>query len=210
MFVNSDSEWAWLRRRRNWRTTVHEAGHATLALVEGRRFGDIVLERGENTNALIRDLEVRRNDDEQVRISLAGIMAVRMARRRWDTGLFSSAWDDLGHVADFLRVRPKAEPLLHWNVEATERHLRGHWHRLIGVAAALSRSRRLAFEEVFDIFRGAPANRGAFAPAGDLGRRGWGPLIGHILWRVENPQGFGSVVTKQRAGSSSEPEEAFP
>jgi hypothetical protein len=65
----------WLRGQRLRRTAIHEAGHATLAIIEGRPFAEIVLQKTGNATAVIRNVSCRKDDDEVLRILLAGLMA---------------------------------------------------------------------------------------------------------------------------------------
>jgi hypothetical protein len=206
MITGERRDWHWLRRRRNWRTAIHEAGHTTLAIIEGRPFEDIIIKRDENTNGMTRSLSLRHSDDECVRILLAGIMAARLARHRWDTGLFDTAWDDLGFVADFCRNHEAGERLLRWNVTATERYLREHWSPLLGVAMTLSHARRISFAEVRQEFKEWKGRPSEAEPPGVLGPRGWVPLIEQINWRMKYPNGLEDVAREFRFQGFNETE----
>jgi hypothetical protein len=187
-------DWERLPKRPNWRTAIHESGHATLAICEGRDFEDIVLKRDGNRNAQVRNLRFRPDDDECVRISLAGIMSVRLVRHRWDTGLLNTAWDDLGTVSNFLRNDRDPDRSLRWNVTETERRLLENWDAVLNIARPLLLTRSISFAEALRLFKLSDRSSSAIRPEGKMGSRGWRPLIDHIQWRIRFPNGLEDVA----------------
>ncbi len=78
------------------RTATHEAAHAVVALDERMTFEAVVLERTERSSGMLVNLRVRAiEDDDHVRVSLAGIIAHRLAVGRWHRQQFSRSHDDL-------------------------------------------------------------------------------------------------------------------
>ena len=176
--------------RNTWRTAVHEAGHAVLAIIEGRPFDDIVLEKAENSNGMVRNLAFRPGDDEIVRILAAGIMASRLARNRWDGLLFRSAHDDLGVVADFVKDAANPDGLLRWNIDATADYLETNWCSVEAIAVSLIRHRKASHEECVRLYAEGREKAKESRPFGKLGDSGWNPLLRHIETRIKYPNGL--------------------
>jgi hypothetical protein len=183
-----------LPKHRNWRTAIHEAGHAMLAIGEGADFEDIVLEQDGNRNGQIRNLSLPPDVDSRLRIYLAGIMAVRLLRHRWDTGLFNTAWDDLGSVSNFLRDDRHPDRTLRWNVTETERRLLENWDAVLNIARALLLTRFISFDEALRLFRLSDKGSSAIQPGGKMGSKGWQKLLDHIEMRMRFPNGLEDVA----------------
>lgn len=179
-------------------TAVHEAGHAVMTLVEGRRFSHVdVVARG-NVAGAVHDTVTRRGDDEDVRIKLAGVMAQRFCGRRWHARLSWGAEGDFIGIADFLRTHPRAAFHLDWNVEATSACLLERWATVERVARARARERRLEYEQVLAIYSSTSELSGR-SPPGLLEPKMWEPLKERIRWHSENPGGLAALVARARA-----------
>lgn len=174
-------------KQQRWRTAVHEAAHAVIALHEGRRFRDVVIEVAGRSNGMVRDLLIDPNDDDHVRILLAGPIAHRLRVRNWHGRIFEAAADDLNAVAGHFRVmeRARALPLLSWNVDRTRDDLVERWGAVERVAEELATKRRLTVDHVSRLVD--RRRRARIAPPGRVPEGSWGRLIEHVLWRVDNP-----------------------
>ncbi|HEX4612196.1 MAG TPA: M50 family metallopeptidase [Urbifossiella sp.] len=179
----------WLRTQRWMRTAVHEAGHAVLAIIEGRPFDDIVLEQDDSSNGMMRNVSYRPGDDEIVRITVAGVMAARLARRRWDRRLFTTAHDDLGVVAEFAKTAANAVGLLTWNINATAQYLESNWGSVEAIAAALIRRCELTHTDCTRLYAEGRASARGRKPFGKMGASGWKPLFDRIEDRMRYPNG---------------------
>jgi len=174
-------------KQQRWRTAVHEAAHAVIALHEGRSFRDVVIEVAGRSNGMVRDLLIDPNDDDHVRILLAGSIAHRLRVRQWHGRIFEAADDDLNAVAGHFRVmeRARALPLLTWNVDRTRDELVERWGAVERVAEALATERRLTVDQVSRLVDRRRARK--LSPPGRVPDGSWGRLIDHVLWRVDNP-----------------------
>lgn len=176
----------WLYRHYRKRTAIHEAGHLAMAILEDCHFEDVTLGKSEISNATVRHLKVRPRDDKVVRISLAGIMAVRMSRCRWYYTLFDSAFDDVGIVAEFARSKHLD---IEWNVRATASQLKAHWNAVESLAVNLLQRKTLTHADCHGIFDAYSACEREQTLPVDLKPIVWQRLIKHIQWRIEYPGG---------------------
>ena len=172
---------------RKWRTALHEAGHAVMAIVERRPFQDIVIGDTPTERGMVRGLLLSPLDDDQVRIHLGGIMSARLSLPRWHRRLFQGAHDDLGEVARFYRHRSDVAATLARNVSATASSLVANWSAVHALALRLERRGRATFDEALQAAR---TQASGLRPQGTLGARGWRPLVEHVLWRVRYPGGL--------------------
>ena len=92
----------WLRKHSRYRTAIHEAGHAVLALHLCIPFADVTVLKDDDYNGRISYLEFRTGEEECVRVLLAGIMAMRLTRQRWNQLLFQVTHNDLRDIANYL------------------------------------------------------------------------------------------------------------
>lgn len=196
---------AWLRSHRESRTAIHEAGHAIVAFAEGRRFEDVVLEQAENRNGSVRNLWYRCDDDDIVRILLAGIMAARLARNRWDPVLFITSHDDIRLISEFWANRQGSwKESMTWNVFRTEQLLVEHWTVVERLAARLIQLKLVRFETVSKLHDEASSDvRFANRPFGKLGSRGWTPLLDHLEFRLRYPDGIHDLLKEAHANKDS-------
>lgn len=174
-------------RRQRWCTAVHEAGHAVVALHERREFRDVVIDLAGRATGMVRDLQIDLDDDDHVRISLAGAIAHRLRVRAWHPRIFEHADDDLGSVATHFRPMESTRTriLLTWNIEHTRDILVERWGAVERVANALTRARILTIDEIRRLMELHDAR--PHSEARQRRSASWNRMIEHILWRVENP-----------------------
>jgi hypothetical protein len=184
--IDSDTLW----NHRQLRTAIHEAGHATIAIYEGLTFEEIIIQRGGDSNATMRNLRVPRvSEIEAVRIDLAGIMAARLARHQWGSFLFNTAHDDLGRVAEFFRRYSDsiaATASLKWNVRRTANTLIEHWVAVELIAAELINRKTIGYGTACELFYMAK-EKNEHQPRGTLGKKAWDPLVDLLLLRIKFP-----------------------
>jgi hypothetical protein len=169
-----------------YRTSIHEAGHAVIALAEYKTFSAIEVGEAGNVVACVTGISHRPEDDDQVRILVAGIMAARLERKSWRSPFLSTAASDISRVADFYRVARHRESLLRFNIDQTATDLRKNWTAVVSIARVFRKLRKVEFShasELFEAARKAPK----LEPKGDLSPNGWEPLIEDIQWRVDHP-----------------------
>jgi hypothetical protein len=174
----------WLRKQPQRRTAIHEAGHAVVAIIEEWPFEDVVLEERDDRNAVLRNLECRPHHDAFLRIYAAGIMAARLARRRWDEVLFRSARDDLEAIAVFMESESVSEGQLKYNVTRTEKHLVQEWGVIESIASLLIRNRRVTHEAALHL-RAEQRETQDARPFGKMGAAGWQRLYARLDLRIK-------------------------
>lgn len=173
--------------RQRLATALHEAGHAVLALHEGREFDDVIIEVAGLSSGMLRGLRVDVTDDDHVRIALAGAIAHRLRVSLWTPRIFDAADDDLGTVATYLRTSAPADirALLAWNVDETRRLLTKQWGTVERIGSALAVARCLTHSQIREM--AAASRHDTKAPPGRAPHETWTRLVDHILWRVEHP-----------------------
>ena len=172
---------------RRGRTALHEAGHVLVAIEEGQTFDEVVLKKTADAHGVTRGISYRDGDDEIIRILLAGIVTVRLSRKRWYWQLLESAHDDVGHIADFFRGSENAQWGVDWNLKATVAMITEQWAVVEAIARGLLERRRLSHQEAVAIAEKKHKRR---RPPGSIDEGGWMPLIDRIHWRIKYPRGM--------------------
>lgn len=182
------------------RTAVHEAGHAVVALLEHQQFDDIIVGTTDGVAAVVQNMSYRANDDEVVRIALAGIMAARLTRRSWRSPFLDTAFDDMGMVADFFRNSENVDLLLDYNITRTETLLLENWAAVTQIAKLFRRQRAVSHRDAITILKNSESE--IETPEGQLGNDKWKPLEEYIQWRIQYPNGLPDVmasITRENA-----------
>jgi len=86
------------------------------------------------------------------------------------------------------------DPLLQWNVTATERYLVENWSSVENIAIYLIRRRQVTFEEATQLFDEGEQEGPEQRPFGKLGASGWDPLYKEVKWRIRYPNGIQDVL----------------
>ena len=79
---------------------------------------------------MLQGLELLGQDDDAVRVSLAGIMATRLMYDRWRRWMFFRAGDDIDLAARAAQRLVDAKSTIAWCIQDNDRALRGRWARL--------------------------------------------------------------------------------
>jgi hypothetical protein len=172
------------RRQRGWRTAIHEAGHAVIAISERCPFEEVVLQHDGIGNGMLRNLSYRGGDDEVVRILLGGILAARLTRRYWNTLLFITSRDDLCKVAEFYADNPNPEPSLRYNLGRVLAFLMDSWTSVERIAEALLTTKQLSAAKIHAMYESGVKDVHRRAPIGKLGKTGYEPLYRHLRIRM--------------------------
>jgi len=200
MVASPQSNRKYLRSPRNWRTAVHKAGHSVIAIVEGCPFEDVVLQKVDDTTAMLRSLEYRAGDEEIVRILLGGIVAARFTRSRWDYSLFQSCNSDLRKIGEFYFGHPNPERSLRYNIDRVALSLSDCWNSVEHIATDLVRRKMLSAEQIRELYQNGLDDIERRRPPGKLAKNECEPLYDHLKLRVRYPNGLTDMLNEIRQG----------
>ncbi len=174
-----------LRYERRVVTAHHEAGHAVVAVHCGVTFDRVTIKASESSAGMLVGLRLLSGqEDDAIRIGLAGIMAMRLMYRRWQSGLFQRTRDDLDYAARSVMAMSNGSATLTWCIEDNARFITQRWGTVTSAARMLLQEEEIGYDAVLAVV--ASTARVRDAPPG--GTSDWRLLTTRVLARGQRVQ----------------------
>jgi len=167
-------------------TAHHEAAHALIAVHCGAEFERVTVIPSDGATGMLVGLRLTEGkEDDAVRVSLAGIMALRLMSSRWHGWLFDRTRDDFDFAARAIQRMSNGPETLGWCVGDNARVLARQWNTIASLAQVLVAHGEVSRTAAHALMK-EQAREPRCAPPNSV--KNWQRVTASVLHRVEHMQ----------------------